>query len=103
MLAVKTSLDVFIVWIYVVKNCISVNLVGGSKYNHLEVFVSFLKTLHYVWPDVYTSIHSLFVWKVDLEYDVRVLGLNVVNTMNQCLIHVKDDELLLGLRYPWRR
>ena len=95
MLSVKPSLEIFILRVNVVKDGISVNLMGGSKHNDLKVFVSFLQTLHNVRSYIDPSVNSLFVRKIYLQNDIWILSLNVIDAVNQCFVHIKYDKFLL--------
>lgn len=94
-LAVETVLDVLLVWVDVVKNGISVDLVTSCEDNDLEVLSGFLKALHYERPDVDASIHGVFIWEVYLKYDIRVLCLDVVDAVDQGLVHVENHQFFL--------
>lgn len=99
MLAIQTVLDVLVIWVYVIKDCISVHLVACSKDDHLEVLGCFLQTLHDVRTDVDTCIHSFFIWEVNLKNHIWILSLDIINTMDKCFIHVKDHKFFLYKRH----
>jgi len=69
------------------------------EHDHLELLVRFLKTLHQVRPQVDSSANCLLSWEVDFKNDIWVLGLDVVDAMDQCLVHVEDKHFLV-LRVP---
>lgn len=91
MLTIKSRLDVLIVGVDVVQDGVCVHLVGGGEDDHLEVLVCFFEAFHDVRTDVDASVHCFFVGEVDFEDDVRVLRFDVVNAMDQSLVHVEDD------------
>lgn len=76
---------------------------GGSENDYLEVLVRFFKALHDVGADVNTRVNGFFVWEVDFEDDIGVLGFDVVDTMDEGFVHVENYELFLGVGDPWRR
>lgn len=61
-----------------------------GKDDDLEVLGSFLEALHDVGSDVDSCIHGLFIRKVNLQHDIRVLCFNIVNAVNERLVHVED-------------
>ena len=75
----------------------------GSETDHLEWLVSFLKTLHHVRSYVDASADSLLPRELNLQNDIRVLCLNIVHTVNQCLVHIENqDFLVLGIQRLWQ-
>jgi len=104
MLSVQTVLDQLMVRIDVIQDCICIGLVTGCEYYHLEVLVSFFKTLHHIRTDVYaglkcssmkvTYVNCFFIGEVNFENYVWVLSLDVVYTMDQCFIHIKYQHFL---------
>lgn len=96
MLSVESVLDVLVVGVNVIQDGICVYLMTGGKDDDLEVLVCLFETLHDIWSDVDARIDGLFVGEVDLEDDIRVLSFNVINAVNQSLVHVEDDQLLLA-------
>ena len=64
-LSVQPCLEILFLWVDIIKDSISVNLMGGCKYNNLEMFVSFFKALHDVRPDIDPRVNYLFIWKID--------------------------------------
>jgi hypothetical protein len=96
-LTVESILEQVTVWVYVVKDRVSVSLVTCCEDYNLEFFIGLLKTLHNVWSDVDSCADCLFSREVDFKDHVRVLCLYVINAMDQCLIHVKYQKLLLVL------
>ena len=54
----------------------------GRECNNLEMLVCFFQTFHNIWSDIDAGVHRLFIWKINLENNVRVLRLDVVHTMN---------------------
>ena len=81
MLPVESVFNVFVIWINVVQDCVSVDLVTCCEYYNLKVFVCFFETFHNIRSDVDTRINCLLVRKVDLKDDVWILGFNIINTM----------------------
>jgi hypothetical protein len=77
--------------------------VRSSENNHLEVFVSLFKAFHDVRPNINACINSFLIREINLKDHIGVLCFNVIDTMDQSLIHVEDHELLLRVRYSGRR
>ena len=103
MLSVEPGLDVFFLWVYVVKDSVCVNLMRGCENYHLKVLVGLLKALHDIGSDIDTSVNCFFVWKVYFKNDIGVLSLYIINAMDQSFIHVKDNQLFLLVReLRWR-
>lgn len=95
MLSVKPSLDVFIFRIDVVKDGICINLMRCCEYNDLKVLIGLLKTFHDVRSNVDACVNSLFIWKVNLKDDIRILSFYIVHTMDQSFVHIKNHQLFL--------
>lgn len=93
MLPIHAEVEVEAFGIEVVKDCICVGLVRGRKYDYLHACGSLLQALHQIGSYIDTSANSFFVGKVNLEKHVGILALNIVNAMNQCFVHVKDEYL----------
>ena len=89
MLSVEPCLDILVVWINVIKNCICVYLVRSGEDDDLEVFVCFLEALHDVRSDVDTCIDSFFIGEVDLKDHIGILCFNVIDAVNECFVHVE--------------
>lgn len=103
MLSVEPVLDVLMVWIDVIQDCICVYLMTGREDNNLEMLVGLFETFHYVRANVDTSVDRLLVWEINLQNDIRILSLNIVNAVDQSLIHVEYDEFLLAfLSWRWK-
>lgn len=68
---------------------------------YLKLFVCFLEALHQIRSKINASANCLFPWKVDLENNIRVLCFNVVDAVDQGLIHIKDQDLLVALTQGW--
>ncbi len=92
MLAVQPVLNIFMVWIYIVQNGVSIGLMRCGENDNLKILVCFLKALHDIGPNINTDLDYLFVWKIDLKDDVWLFCIDIVDTMNQSLIHVKDNR-----------
>lgn len=93
-----------ILWIQVVKYCISVLLVTSSEYDYLEILTGLLQTLQSIWSDVDTGADHLFLMmlirEVYLKYDIGIVFLYIIYTMNQSFIHVKNCHFPLLIRHP---
>jgi len=63
---------------------------AGCEHNNLELFIGFLQALHYIRPQINARTDSLFAWEVDFENNVRVLSIDVIDTVNKGFIHVED-------------
>ena len=66
-----------------------------SEDYHLERLVRLLQTLHQVRSQIDASAHGLLPREVNLENHVRVLRLNIIDTVDQRLVHVKDEHFLV--------
>ena len=76
---------------------------GCSEHYYLKGFVRFLQTLHQVRSQVDAGADCLFAWEVDLENHIRVLSLDVIDTVNESLVHIEDQDLLiLGIHGIWQ-
>lgn len=62
----------------------------SRKYNHLKLLRSFRQTLHQVGSQVDASAHGLLTREVNLQDDIRILSFDVIYTVDQRLIHVKN-------------
>jgi hypothetical protein len=98
MLSVEPMLNVLMIRVNIIEDSIRICLVACSEYNYLEVLVGLFETLHDVGSNVDACINSLFIWKINLKNDIRVLCFDVVNAMDKSLIHVEDNELFLYSR-----
>ena len=103
MLSVQSGLNILFLRIYVIQDSVSIYLVRRCKNNDLKVFISFFKTLHNIWPDIDTSVHSLLIWEINFQYDIWVLRFDIIHTMDQSFIHIKNHQLFLLVRELWRR
>lgn len=96
MLSVQSMAHVLAIWINIVQDGISICLMTCRKGNNLEVLIRLLQALDDVWSNINSSVHSLLIRKVYLEHNIRILLFDVVNTVNQCLIHIEDGEFFLS-------
>ena len=94
-LPVQSILEQLILRVNVVQYGISVGLVRRCEHDHLELFVGLLQTLHQVWAQIDTSTYCFFSREVNLKQDIRILRLNVINTVNECLVHVENEHFLV--------
>ena len=90
-MAVHTVLEVLIVRVDVVENSVCVCLMACCKDNHLELFICLLQALHKVRPQIDARADGLLPWKVNFEDHVGVLGVDVVDTVHKCLVHVENQ------------
>lgn len=81
------------VWVKVVKDSICVCLMRCSEHYHLKMLISLLQTLHDIRSDVNSCIYCFFIREVNFQDYIGVISLHIVNAVNQCLIHVKDQYL----------
>jgi len=102
MLAVHTGLNELTLGVDIVQDSVCVRLVTGSEDDHLEHLVRFLQTLHQVGAKVDASADRLFIREINLQDNIRILCLDVVHTMDQCFVHVEDQDLLM-FRCQWFR
>lgn len=70
MLSEKTMLDVFIIWVQVIKNYIGIAGMTCCKYNDLKVATEVFKNLLSMRPDVYACLNYLASWEGDWKFDV---------------------------------
>lgn len=91
-LPVQPVRDVLVLRVDVVQNSISIDLVTRRECYHLEVLIGFLQTLHDVGTDVDAGVDCFFIREVYFENDIRILRLNIIDTMYQCLVHVEDRQ-----------
>ena len=82
MLPIHPILEHLILRVNIVKDSICVSLMRSCEHHNLKIFVCFLETLHEIWSEVYPSTYCLFAWKVDLKDDIRVLSLDIVDTVD---------------------
>ena len=96
--------------VQVVQDRICISLLTGSEDYDLKVLVGFLQTFDYERSNVDASAYYV-LWvltkallrEVNLQYDIRVFFIYIVHTMDQSLIHVKDNDLLLIQWSYWVR
>lgn len=100
MLTIHAILEKFFLGVDIVKDGICVDLVRCREDNHLEHFVGLLQALHEVRSKVYASTYCLFAWEVNLEKHIRVLCLDIIHAMDECLVHIEDQYFLLSVRDP---
>ena len=91
MLPIKSILKQLSFGVNIVEYGISIDLVTGRKNNYLEILFSLLDAFNDVWSDVYSSIHRFFFWKIYFNHYISFLFFNIVNTMEQSFIHVKNE------------
>ena len=89
-LPVETMLDELLFWVYVVKDGIGVGLMAGCENDDLVVLAGLLQALHDVRSDIDSSVYWLFIRKINFQNNISFLFLNIINTMNQSLIHIKN-------------
>ena len=87
-------LDELLVWVDVVQDGISIDLVTSCEDNNLEIFVCLVQTFNYVWSHINTSIDSLLTRKINLKDYVSFLSFNIVYTMYESLIHIEHHKFL---------
>ena len=51
--------------------------------------------MHQVRPQINTGAYSFFAWEIDLQYHVWVHCFNIVNAVDERLVHVKDQNFLV--------
>ena len=82
MLPIHPILEHLIFRVNIVKDSICVSLMRSREHNNLKIFVCFLETLHEIWSEVYPSTYCLFSRKVDFKDDIRILSLDIVDTVD---------------------
>lgn len=100
---VESVREVFVVWVDVVEDRISVGLMAGGENDNLEVLDCLLQALHEVGTKVDARTDSLFAWEVDLENHVRVLSVDVIDAVDQGFVQIEDQKLLVVLRRRWQK
>ena len=93
MLPIEPILKQLSFGVNIVEYGISIDLVTGRKYNYLEILFSLLDAFNYVWSDIYSCIYRFFLWKIYFDHYISILFFNIVNTVEQSFIHVKNEEL----------
>ena len=101
MLSVQSILKKFVLRVDVVQNCIRIGLMACSENNYLKLFVRFLEALHQIRSQVNASTDCLLPWEVNLKNYIRVLCFNVVDTVDQGLVHIEDQDFLVALTQCW--
>jgi hypothetical protein len=92
---VVAGLEVLSFGIDVVDYRIGVLLLRGSEDNNLEVFISGFKAFYDVWSDVDASQHRLGLFgEMDRNDYVRVIGVCIVNAVDQGLVKIEHNRLL---------
>jgi hypothetical protein len=98
-LPIHSILDELVVWVEVVQDGVRVHLITRCEDYDLKVLRSFLQALSPVRSDVDASTHNVFgiplLSEVDLQNNIRRLILNIVNTVDEGLVHVKHCHLPL--------
>ena len=94
-LSVQSILEKLVLRVDVVKNRIGVDLVRRRENNHLERLVCLLQALHQVGPKIDTSTNSLFPWEIYFKKHIGVLCLNVIDAVDQSLIHIEYKALFV--------
>lgn len=97
-LAIQTMRDQLVVRINIVKDSICISLMTSREHDDLEVLAGFLKTFHDVRSDIDACIDGFLVREVNLKHNVWILSLDVVNAMNQRLVHVKYGKFFLYIQ-----
>lgn len=72
-----------------------------SENNYLKLFVRFLEALHQIRSQVNASTDCLLPWEVNLKNHIRVLCFDVVDTVDQGLVHIEDQDFLVTLTQWW--
>ena len=99
MLTVEPVLYELLVGVDVVKNGVSIDLMARSEYDNLKVLIGLMETLDDIWSHIDTCIHSLFSWKVNFKNNICLLSFDIINTMNQSFIHVKNYKLFFVTKW----
>lgn len=101
---VETGLNESALRVKVVDDWVGIFLLTCSEDHDLEVLVGRLETLPGEGSDIYSSQDWLRLFrKLDWNDNVRVIIVNVIHTVNQGLIKVKDDSLgLTGMIGLWQ-
>jgi hypothetical protein len=102
-MSIESVLKVFVVRVDVIQDSISIGLMAGRENYHLEFLVRFLQTLHKVGSQVDTRTDDFLPRKIDFKYNIRVLTFDVINTVNQSFIHVKNKQLFLFVMHRRRQ
>ena len=95
MLSVHPVLEHLVLRVNIVKDGVSIGLVRCREYYHLKIFVSLLETLHEVWSEVDTGTDCLLAWEVNFKNYVWVLCLDIINTVDECLVHIENQNFLV--------
>ena len=99
-LPVHPILEQLILWVNVIEDSISVDLVRRSEDDNLEHFIGLLEALHEVRTQIDASTDGLLTWEVDLKEDIWVLSFNIIDTVDEGLVHIKDQYFLLRVWDP---
>ena len=98
---VKSKVKQFVVWVKKVQDRVSVGLVGSCEHNHLKFFSCCFDTFKDKRSNVDSSLYNL-VFKLNINHMLRLFHINVVNTVNQSLVHIKNNCLLNMGSSKWR-
>lgn len=91
-----SSLNEFALWIKIVNNWIGIFLLTRCKYYNLEVFICRFETFTGKRTDVDACENGLrLLRKLNRDDDIRVISIDIINTMNQGFIQVEDDRFCL--------
>ena len=83
--------DKLVLGVYIVQNSVSVRLMAGGEDNDLEIFGRLLEAFDDVGPNIYSSVDRLVLGlEVDLEHYIWLLRLNIVDAVDQRLVHIED-------------
>jgi hypothetical protein len=69
-----------------VQNYVSISAVASCKNDHLEVLSSFFKAFDRVGSDINSCDGLLSIWKIDSNYVIYLLILEVLDTVDEGLI-----------------
>jgi hypothetical protein len=106
-LPIHSILDELVVWVEVVQDGVRIHLITRCKYDYLKVLRGFLKALSPVRSYIDSSANYIFwitlLTEVNLKHNIWGLILNIVYTVDEGLVHVKNCHLPLRQGLPWFR
>lgn len=69
--------------------------------NDLKMLICSLQTFDCIWSNINTGIDYFSVGEFNLEYNIRIVGLWIIDAMNKCFIKIKNNCFLM-IVFWWR-
>jgi hypothetical protein len=66
-------------------------MMRGCENHNLEMLIGLLQAFKSVWSHIDPCIHDFSIGEGDFKYDIWVVSLRIIHTMNKSLVQVEND------------